>query len=535
MKFPTFSLHSAIAFFLLSTFSWSSFASTEANYIAFDFVSCLRASIGVVYAPTDSNYTSALLYSINNLRFAQPQTPKPIAIAIPDTELQISAAIFCCKTHGVEMRVRSGGHSFEGLSYVANVTFMVLDLRSFNKVTPDLTTATAWVDSGVTNGELYYWIAQATSAYGFPSGLWSNVGVGGIISGGGYGMMRRKFGLAADQVINARLIDANGMIHTRLTMGEELFWAIRGGGGGSFGIVVSWQVNLIPVPEIVTVFRVNRTLEQNMTNTFYRWQSVAPNFPYEMDIRCTGQAVLSEASPRADKKTMAMLFESLYLGRADDMLLIMQEQLPELGLVREDCFEVSWIQAMQFFSNFPLEAPPEILLDKTLLPRPAFKGRSDFTKVPIPIQGLEGIWDYMFQLPNQTATLQFTPYGGRMNEISDSATPFPYRAGYLYMINFFALTDVDEAGRMQWVRNLDTYFTPYVTSNPRSAYVNYVNLWMGTNNPTGTTSYAQARVWGERYFKNNFRRLVSIKTVVDPLNFFRHEQSIPPFSLFSDM
>ncbi|XP_017221878.1 monolignol oxidoreductase AtBBE-like 13 [Daucus carota subsp. sativus] len=324
-------------------------------------------------------------------------------------------------------------------------------------------------------------------------------------------------------------------------MGEDLFWAIRGGGGGSFGVVVSWRVNLVPVPPIVTVFRVFRTLEEDMTNIFYKWQSVAPVFPNELDIRCNGQVILSNSSTRSDKKTMQMNFESLYLGPASEVLAIMRERLPELGLVREDLFEVSYIQAMVFFSQFPIQAPPEILLDKTISPRPAFKGSSDFFKEPMPIEGLLGLWDYMFQLPDNQAFLQYTPYGGRMNEISATALPFLYRAGYLYMFNFYAVTCpsrekfAEETARMDWVRTVDEYLTPYVTSNPRSAYVNYVNVWMGQNNPTGSTSYAQASQWGKRYFGVNFDKLVVLKTLADPFNLFRHEQSIPVFSSYSDM
>ena len=283
MKLPTSFLPLLL---LLSTFSFSSSA-TKTD----DFLNCLAKSSDsttiskLVYTPANSTFDAALTYSINNLRFAQASTPKPLVIVTPTTESQVQNVIYCTKKTGLEMRIRSGGHSYEGFSYVSSLQFIVLDLRNINKVTPDMSTATAWVDSGVTNGELYYYISKATSAYGFPSGLWSNVGVGGILSGGGYGMLRRKYGLAGDQVIDARLIDANGRILTRKTMGENLFWAIRGGGGGSFGVVVSWRVNLVPVPPIVTVFRVFRTLEEDMTNIFYKWQSVAPVLPKELDIR----------------------------------------------------------------------------------------------------------------------------------------------------------------------------------------------------------------------------------------------------------
>ena len=77
--------------------------------------------------------------------------------------------------------------------------------------------------------------------------------------------------------------------------------------------------------------------------------------------------------------------------------------------------------------------------------------------------------------------------------------------------------------------------TPYVSSSPREAYFNYRDLDLGVNNVIGDTSYEQASIWGKPYYKDNFDRLVRVKTVVDPGNFFKNEQSIPPLSSVSDI
>lgn len=112
---------------------------------------------------------------------------------------------------------------------------------NFNSVDVDISGETAWVGAGATLGELYYGIWKKSDVHGFPAGVCPTVGVGGHLSGGGYGTMLRKYGLSVDHVIDARIVDVRGRVLDRSLMGEDLFWAIRGGGGGSFGVILSYR------------------------------------------------------------------------------------------------------------------------------------------------------------------------------------------------------------------------------------------------------------------------------------------------------
>ncbi|GMN70438.1 hypothetical protein TIFTF001_039480 [Ficus carica] len=275
--------------------------------------------------------------------------------------------------------------------------------------------------------------------------------VGGHFSGGGVGILLRKYGLAADNILDAHIVDAKGRILDRKSMGEDLFRAIRGGGAVSFGVVLAWKILLVLFHQISLIQAANFTTKGNT------------------------------------KPLLQALFNSVFLGRVEKLLPLMQKSFPKLGIVKGDCFEMSWIQYILLVNGFAIGTPPNALLDRR----------------------------------------------AKMSEIPESQVPFPHRAGNLY--EFTYLVRWNEDGNVtaterhwDWIRNAYAYMTPYVSKNPRGAYLNYMDLDLGQNNNKGTISYAQASTWGRSYFKDNFDRLVHVKTEVDPTNFFRNEQSIPP-------
>ncbi|KAG6696379.1 hypothetical protein I3842_09G145400 [Carya illinoinensis] len=520
---------------LLFSFLWATSAHTHE-----DFLQCLTLHTGnstssisqVIYTPANSSYLYVLEFSIQNPRFSTPATSKPLVIITPLHISQIQASIKCSQKHGMQIRVRSGGHDYEGLSYVSYVPFVIIDLINIRSINVNVENGTAWVEAGAIIGEVYYRIAEKSRNFGFPAGLCPTVGVGGHFSGGAYDTLLRKYGLAADNIVDAQMIDVKGRILDRESMGEDLFWAIRGGGGASFGVIVKWKIKLVHVPSIVTVFTVNRNLEQNATKLVHWWQYVADKLDVDLFIR----VILSAAnSSQEGRRTIQASFNSLYLGGIDNLLSLMQESFLELGLVREDCSEMSWIESTLYFAGFPSGESLDVLLSRTPLTRPTFfKAKSDYVMEPIPEVGLEGIWERFYQKEAKEAELILSPYGGRMSEILESAIPFPHRVGNIYKIQ--RLVNWEEEGivaserHISWIRRLYSYMVAYVSKSPGAAYINYRDLDIGTNSKEGNTSYRQASTWGTKYFKSNFNRLVHVKTMVDPTNFFKNEQSIPALS-----
>ncbi|KAI6703065.1 hypothetical protein NL676_012201 [Syzygium grande] len=184
-----------------------------------------------IYRPENSSYSTVLQSCIQNLRFNASDAPKPALILTALHESHVQAAIVCARK----------------------------------------------LSAGAILGEVYHGIAEKSKVHGFPAAVCSMVGIGGHFAEKskvhGYGNMMRKYGLSVDNIVNASINNVKGEILDRESMGEDIFWAIRGGGGANFGVILTYKSDLVHVPEMVTVFRIHRTWEQNATEVVYKWRT----------------------------------------------------------------------------------------------------------------------------------------------------------------------------------------------------------------------------------------------------------------------
>ncbi|CAI9090009.1 OLC1v1024684C1 [Oldenlandia corymbosa var. corymbosa] len=373
-----------------------------------------------------SSYESIWESRIENIRFLKTSSfdrKKPLAIITPESYSQIQNIVRCCRQSGLRIRSRSGGHDYEGSSYVS----------SFSNNSPPF-------------------------------------------------------------------------------------------------VMVDLRKNL-------------RSLEQGAIDLIHKWQEVAHKAHEDLLL----SVVLSSSGGSTVAQTTAT-FRSLFLGRADDLVKMMEEIFPEIGLRKQDCEEMSWIESILRFSSFPKGVTIDALKDGVPpLPPLYFKGKVDLVYKPIPCEALEELWKRCSSSGTTTTVtppimhFELHPYGGKMDEISKSETPFPHRKGVLYEILYIVAwldqgeNNANGESYMNWLRRLYEFMAPFVSTEPRGAIVNVRDFDLGINvedyddNDHHISTYSKAyKTWGSRYFGKNFRRLAIVKGEVDPENFFFFEQSIPP-------
>lgn len=291
---------------------------------------------------------------------------------------------------------------------------------------------------------------------------------------------------------------------------------------------------MLKVPPTVTGFIVSRTgTKHRVANLVHKWQFVAPKLQDGFYLSAFVGAGLPEA------KTIGRIsatFKGLYLGLRSEAISILNKAFPELDILEQDCEEMSWIESVVYFSGLGKGSTISDLKDRYFRDKKYFKAKSDYVRTQIPLSGIKAALDILEEEPKGYVILD--PYGGVMEKISSKSIAFPHRQGNLFSIQYLVEWKEEEDNAKNKDRYIDRIrvfydsMTPFVSWGPRAAYINYMDLDLGViNNNISTTdndAVEMARVWGEKYFLENYARLVRAKTLIDPYNVFRHQESIPP-------
>jgi len=433
--------------------------------------------------------TGALLLEPGDAQFATYEPAfnartmlTPALRALCKTAGAVGTMVDWCRSNGLPFAIRCGGHSYEGLSQSASV---VIDTRLLAAVGYDAKTRTATVGAGASLGAFYK--AIAPHGLGFPGGSCPTVGVSGHVLGGGYGHLARPFGLACDSLLAVDLIDPQGKpVHADAQQNPDLFWACRGGGGGSFGVATGYRFQLHAVGNVL-VFHLDwpQQTPARAAAVMKAWQTWAPQAPSpinahlvvsrhaggSIDLRCSGQSIGTLAQLQRELKALP--------GTA--------HIVPMTYMNAINYFAGSWV-----YTSAPM------------------KGKSDYATSPLSDAGLATLMDAISRKP--AIYVICDAYGGAIAAPAADATAFAHRKGTLFCLQYGSdWTDpTDAPPRLADMQELYAAMRPYVSG---AAYVNYCDLDL----PDYQTAY-----WG-----GNFPRLKQIKATFDPDNVFRHAQSIP--------
>ncbi|TQI66423.1 FAD-binding oxidoreductase [Clostridium sp. KNHs216] len=413
----------------------------------------------------------------------------PLIIVYCYHKLDVSNAVLWSEQHCVPLRIRSGGHNYEG--YSTGNSVLIIDVSRMKAISIHENTVT--VEGGVSNRELYEYVSS--KGYPFPGGTCPTVGLSGYALGGGWGLSCRRFGLGCDSLVELELVDYKGKILTASSeCNPDLFWACRGGGGGSFGVIVSMTFRLPPKISRVTFVEVyyQNTVEERRAQFLTTWQ----RWLAQADERIT----LIASIYHSQEEGYAIYLRGIFYGASQEARIIM-EPFTDLEENEASMEEMSFWEAVTIIGNsYPSSQ--------------MFKSTGRFVIRPFNESEVYRVTSLLEEVPQGSVYSALTLYalGGKVKEKSSRETAFFYRdAGYIIGIQSVWTNPAYEHSNVDWVNRQFRY----LKSVTEGSYVNF--------------PYSGLRDYLDAYYGLNAGRLREIKDQYDPDNIFQFPQSIIPF------
>ena len=414
----------------------------------------------------------------------------PDAVARPVDGADVRDAIRFCTGKGIPVRARSGGHSYAGYSTAAKG--VVLDLRKLNTISVDAHAGTATVGAGTQLIDLYARLAQ--SGVTVPGGSCPSVGIAGVTLGGGFGLAARHLGLTIDSLRAVRIVTADGTLRSIDAHSDpDLLWALKGGGGGNFGVVTEFTFATHPMPASSTFFKVTWPWS-SAGAAIEAWQAWAPHVNEKIT------AILHVESPGPHIYTTGQ-----YLGSSSDVpgLVTTLMAVPGAGLPVNAHHPYMAIQMLLAGCDghtlawcHTTGAAPGGQMSREI-----FQAKSDYVTKPLPAAGRAA----MIAAAEASGSGAFLcdAYGGAIGRIGADQTAFVHR-GPLFCIQYYS--GVAATG---WVQQAWNKMRPFVSGN---AYQNYIDPHL--------------HGWEHAYYGANLARLNATRTRIDPHHYFNFPQAI---------
>jgi len=458
---------------------------------------------GSLILPSSAKYPTARLAYDPRFDDVHPQ-----AIVKAASAGDVATTIAFARGDDLPFAARSGGHSYGGYSVSNGI---VIDLSAMSTVRPQPSSRTVTIGPGARLIEVA--TALAPSGRVLPGGTCATVGISGLTMGGGQGVIGRHFGLTCDSLRSATVVLADGRTVTANASSEsDLFWALRGGGGGNFGVVTSFTFATQALPQL-TVFSLTWPWSQAAKVTA-AWQTWAPSGPPPLwsSLRLrwipgSGPSVSVSGAWSATAAGLTSHLKSLTSAVGNAPTSSVQT--------------MSYLAAEQYFAGCSGYSLSEcaLTIDGGKLSREASLAKSDFFTKPMSSSAIEGLLGQIEDrgrtpaLSSQAGGVLFDAWGGAIADVSSTATALPLRnATYLAQefVTFGTLSQAGVNANQTWLNSVWQGLRPAVSG---FAYVNYID--------------PQLSDWQRAYYGSNLDRLVQVKRKYDPDDAFRFAQSIP--------
>jgi FAD/FMN-containing dehydrogenase len=419
----------------------------------------------------------------------------PSLVARPLDTADVQAAVRWAAAKDMAVRARSGGHSYAGYSTLPKG--IVLDLRNVRSVEVDHGAGTASIGAGAQLIDVY----AALAAHGatIPAGSCPSVGVAGHALGGGMGLAGRAFGLACDHIVGATIVTADGSSRKVDHHSDpDLLWALRGGGGGNFGVVTELTMRTQKLPASASYFFVSWPWS-SASEALAAWIGWAPHAPdgatsvFHLNaggsapsVEVSGQYIGSAGALAGVLAPLRAVPGASISSGAQDYLGLQVRFAGCLGQSLTSCHTAGTRPG-------------------GTLPRASFNAKSDYVNKPFSSAARQALTDATEARIGQpgSGAILFDAYGGAINRVAPGASAFVHRND-LCCIQYLSYD-----GGGSWLRSTYARMRPYVSG---MAYQNYID--------------ASLKGWKQAYYGSNYARLEQIRKAVDPHHMFNFPQGI---------
>jgi FAD binding domain/Berberine and berberine like len=413
---------------------------------------------------------------------------KPQAIAFCESLADVQRTVRWARRHHVHIVPRSGGHSYGGYSTTSGV---IVDVSRLHAVS---VAANGRAAAGAGAHLLAVDTALANRGRMIPAGTCPTVGIAGLTQGGGIGLSGRKFGLTCDHLLEATVVLADGSaVVASAHSHPDLYWALRGGGGGNFGIVTRFVFRTHPAPTVSTY-----SMEwpwSDAKQVVQAWQAFAPHAPDALSSVLNVNAVAgSTAQPQI---TSAGQFFGSEQALRTLLAPLLNAGTPSRFATKTRTF----LEAVHYWGGGATG-------------RATFAAKSSISTAPLSSAGIDALLHQIEARRNVgtgSGIVLLDSWGGAINRVPKAATAFVHRNA-LFSMQYLAYWNAGAAAapNLAWLRQCFAALRPYVSA---FAYQNYIDPELPN--------------WQHAYYGSNLTRLRQIKRKYDPHNVFHFRQSIP--------